>query len=56
MFMIRATPMYDRFPGEVGYVDAESMTFPWVVNKKDLPPDEVKSLETFIKDKYGRQS
>lgn len=45
-----------RFPGESGYVDAESVTFPWVVNKKDLPPEEVKGLEGFIKDKYGSQS
>lgn len=46
----------DRFPGESGYVDAESITFPWVVNKKDLPPEEMKGLEGFIKDKYGKQS
>ena len=37
-------------------MDAESITFPWVVNKKDLPPEEVKDLEGFIKDKFGKQS
>lgn len=45
-----------RFPGEVGYVDAESITFPWVMNKKTLPPEEVKSLEGFVKDAYGKES
>lgn len=45
-----------RYPGEAGYVDAESITFPWVVNKKDLPPEEVESLETSVKEKYGKQS
>eukprot|EP00903_Cladosiphon_okamuranus_P009922 g9419.t1 len=45
-----------RYPGENGYVDANSITFPWVVNKKDIPPDEVKSLDEFVQSKYGGKS
>lgn len=48
--------MVRRFPGEAGYVDAESITFPWVINKRDLPVEEVKSLEAFTKEKYGMKS
>lgn len=44
---------YRRYPGENGYVDANSITFPWVVNKKDIPPDEVQGLEEFIQGKCG---
>lgn len=45
-----------RYPGEAGYVDADSITFPWVVNKKDLPPEEVKILEARVEDTCGVQS
>ncbi|CAM9640212.1 unnamed protein product, partial [Ectocarpus sp. 13 AM-2016] len=45
-----------KYPGEAGYVEAQSITFPWIVNKKDIPPEEVKGLEKFVKDKYGEKS
>lgn len=45
-----------RYPAENGYVDANSITFPWVVNKKDIPPDEVQGLDEFIQGKYGVKS
>lgn len=45
-----------RYPGENGYVDANSITFPWVVNKKDIPPDEVQGLDEFVQGKYGGKS
>lgn len=38
------------------YVDAHSITFPWVVSKKEIPPHEVKGLDQFVKEKYGEKS
>lgn len=45
-----------RYPGNEGYVDENSITFPWVVNKKDIPPDEVQGLDEFVQGKYGGKS
>ncbi|CAM9916226.1 unnamed protein product, partial [Hapterophycus canaliculatus] len=45
-----------RYPGESGYEDAESITFPWIINKKNIPQEEVKTLEEFVKSKFGEES
>lgn len=45
-----------RFPSEDGYRDAECITFPWVIDKKDFIPEELDDLEDFLKAKYGQQS
>eukprot|EP00752_Nemacystus_decipiens_P012825 g11358.t1 len=45
-----------RYPGDNGYVDENSITFPWVVKKKDIPPDEVQGLDKFVQEKYGGKS